>query len=141
MAKPVTYPEIGATLRAALERKGWSIGQLNQKLGKSRSRATVYSWLNGYTAPRLGIRTKLAKLLDLDPAQLAPRQNGELVEAMPLRVTGGAHVAASRNHSDPLFSLTPGADGQARIQLDWTGPRERVLAMARAIMDLSSEEP
>jgi ribosome-binding protein aMBF1 (putative translation factor) len=61
---------IGDKIRAARVHRGWSVVDLAEKLGVTRQ--CVESWEAGKTAPRAQRVTKVARVLDLEPAALLP---------------------------------------------------------------------
>lgn len=126
MATVIRHPEIAAAMREAMERKGLKTADINVHLGLKRAEPQAYNWVSGRSSPAKKIRPQVAKLLDLDVADLTPRPlvtlNGQADAAAALQVR--QPVVRTLAHDQLSFALQ--ADGQARLRLDLVGPAERV---------------
>lgn len=75
------YGHLARVLREALDRKGWSVGELNRRLGRAPSHASIYQYLSARCGPLPGNAEDIAKTLGIPVATLlargeAPAANG-----------------------------------------------------------------
>lgn len=75
------YGGLAKTLREAIDRKGWSVGELNRRLGRAPSHASIYQYLSARCGPLPGHAQQIARALDIPVATLlargeAPATNG-----------------------------------------------------------------
>jgi transcriptional regulator with XRE-family HTH domain len=133
--------ESAALIQQAMELKGLTHRQVARQLGLSdKTGSTVWNWMTGRNAPSPMFRDKLAKLLDLDVSEVAPRDTGitgrPKKKARPKAKPGPAAqaVALYTQHAEvhapvltapraapaaaDLFTATIRADGTMRIKLD-----------------------
>ena len=125
-----------ATIREALKKKGWEISDLNLALGKDRGNALPYHWVNGKGCPSPRYAALVAKALNVDIADLAPRDVREVSLVKPkvdvVRVT--APPPGQRAPGDVLtFSVD--REGNARIKLDAVLPVEQAAPLFRMLLD------
>ncbi|MGP5199988.1 helix-turn-helix domain-containing protein [Brachybacterium alimentarium] len=62
---------LGAVIRDAAEDKGISLSDLAKRAGVSR--ATLYNWADGTSAPTLVGLTKVADVLGIEPSEMLHR--------------------------------------------------------------------
>jgi transcriptional regulator with XRE-family HTH domain len=136
------YGHIATLLRRALDDRGWTVGDLNIKLGIARNSTTVYPWLKGFGAPMPGNRVKLAKLLGVAEDALRARDTdtpeGRRLTGQPTALVvspaPGRAVAGAR-HAGDVLAFTVGTDGYARIKLDVSLPLATATPLLRMLLD------
>jgi transcriptional regulator with XRE-family HTH domain len=106
-------PRIGATLRTALEEKGWSYTRLIAEMRKVAGRqgktlpttaslvAMLSRWLNAHERPSLFYREILSGALGLDEAELESDNGQELAVTLPVDSSGDRLLVVEyRGHVD-----------------------------------------
>ena len=136
-------------IRRYLERENISQSELSRRLGM-RSSSSVHLWTHGLGFPAPAFLAKLAALLQVDKAELLPREGGELVplrkrlppaevEARALEAHLRAPLPASANGArKPLpdvLAYTVAPDGQAELRVVARGPHARMAAVFRLLLD------
>ena len=142
------YGHIAAAIRAGLEKKGWSLSDLNRAIGRPKADTAAYQWRNGKGAPAERNRVLVAKVLDIPEEVLIPRlDDGELPPAaaqipapvrrprsfMPVPLPG-VSLAAHNDLTGPL-AFNVNNDGTARIRLDVTLSHEQAQDLLRMLFE------
>jgi transcriptional regulator with XRE-family HTH domain len=130
------YGGVAAAIRAAMERKGIKPAELNEAIGRERSHASLYHYINGKMAPDTAIRPRLAKALGIPESALRKAALGDGPSASPEPGTALVRLAgppAGRLPDVLTFAIAP--DGTARLRLDYTAPAERGVALLRLLLD------
>lgn len=130
---PPQHPQIAATLREAMERKGLTAGDVAEKLMGTRASSVAYNWVAGRNAPAPKYRAPLAKLLGISVEDLKPRDD------VTYRTNGAAAVtvkapARDMRSAEQQLSFTILSGGQARLRVDVTGPLERISPILLQLM-------
>lgn len=123
---------IAVAIRDFLARKGWKISQLNEAIGLSPERSNVYVWMSGKIAPSSIYQGKLARIMGVPIATLAPKEPSESPGGLPPVLLTGP-TAASRSRD--ILTITFAADGSAHIKLDATLPAPQAMPIVRLLLD------
>lgn len=125
------YKEIAVTLRDAMRAKGLTASTLNEAMGIKRAHPTIYSILNGKTAPSKAYRVMLAKALGVNENQLVskPLMSGQ--EALPValmpRDAPGPESLPSKPGS--LLAFNVDQAGIASIQFNLRLPMAKAIEL------------
>ena len=130
------FGHIAVALRKAMEAKGWSIGDLNQALGRDRAFAGTYAWVGGRGAPSPENAQKVSKLLGIPMTELTKRDADAapkvtLIEPGRSLVTRVSPATTIRD----VLSFKVNTGGEARLQLDATLPVEKAMPLLRMLLD------
>jgi transcriptional regulator with XRE-family HTH domain len=125
--------EVAGNIRQLMKDRGWTVPDLNEKLGMKRSAANVYGWIKAKGAPGAEMQKRLAKLTgtkasDWAPneAQSAPKPGQEIVRVYPPR---------EQKPQPDILSFTVSPEGAARIRLDVTLPVQMAMPLVRMLLD------
>ena len=121
------FSHIAALLRSAMTENQWTVMNLNKLLGMEKHSTNVYQWLNGYGAPNITNRKKLAQLLKVSENELKAKDNVEL------STTAVQSRKAILTHDPLTFAIT--TNGQARIKLDVTVPLDTAVTLLKTLLD------
>lgn len=130
------YGETATVIRQAMERKGMKVTALNAALGYKPSNPTAYYWLNAKSAPGPATRTRLAKILNVDPSSLIPKDEPQ----MPSPPTTLSETASQPVNGTPVLtsqaiSLSISSDGTAELKFNLTLPAKEALRLLVTLTD------
>lgn len=125
---------MAAFIRAELANNGWTMADLNAKLGMSRGSTIAYPWIHASVAPSEDNVTKLLTLFPHAPAGTFLPKEPVTMATYDEPSNNIVPMRSVRNSGNPLqFSVSP--DGTARLQLDVSGPIESMSALLRMLLD------
>ena len=135
------FGHVAATIRAALESKGWTVAELNAALGKERGDAGAYKWISGKGAPNPVNAQRIAKVLNVSTSDLVARDVPEATLAKPLLPAITTTIGEPRKVDGPpakrpeVLSFSVDDEGRARIKLDVSLPVGDATPLLRMLLD------
>jgi transcriptional regulator with XRE-family HTH domain len=130
------YGVVASTIREAMTRKKWTIGDLNKAIGRPPGHTGLYQWINGKGAPGPAFRARIAKALGVPQDRLQRRK----VEGA-VAVAGNPGTALVRlpgpqaGRPAEILQFAILADGSSRLRVDVTATAERGVALLRILLD------
>lgn len=131
-AQVAVYGHIATAMRAYLAEHKLRPSDMNERLGLHRTNTMIYGWINARAAPGPKHRTKLAKLLGIQPQDLLPREGAEILSPAAARAIVKPTPTA---RSPDVLQFSVAADGEARIRLDIQLPVEQATPLLRMLLD------
>ena len=131
------YSDIAVAIREGMARRGWTVGQLNEALGKNKGSPAAYYWYHGRGAPGKDIIPVLARVLQIPIESLQWRNKDKVSTSTNQLVVAPVKtsvVKAAEPNDVVNFNITP--DGKAHIKFEWTMPLEQGNQLFRSVMDL-----
>ena len=134
------FGHIAAALRAVMAQRGWNVPDLIAALGKTRSNAIVYHWLACQGAPSTLQRRLIEKKLGIPAVQLAAREPGAPLPALPRDISPGLPANGDvmpppRRPLADVLSFHVNEHGEARLRLDVTLPMALAIPLLRIVLD------
>lgn len=122
------YSHVTAVIRAALKEKQLSAVEFRKQLGLSRDSTVIYTWINGYSAPKEFLRDKVAEVLGIPAEKLIPAdvvkgsinyKTAEQPQRSHRPSTTIAVIPPQQVGGDGLqMSLVPIGEGMMRLKMD-----------------------
>ena len=128
---------MAAYLREQLSINKWSVGELNSQLGMDRNSTTSYHWIKGNGAPSPEFVKKLNAVFPNAPPGTFQRKLPVHRKGSTKMITDDTNVVPMlrtiRSNNPLLFQVLP--DGNARLQLDISGPLTEMSVLLRMLLD------
>jgi hypothetical protein len=133
------FGHVAISIRKALEAKDWTVGDLNQAMGRERGYAGAYHWMKGKGAPSPAARKEVSKLLGIPEEHLMAKEvkTTSLVALPPPKVAPMTFspVAATAPKVGDVLTFSVDRNGMTRIKLDAVMPLETGAPLLRMLLD------
>jgi hypothetical protein len=129
------FGHVAATVRAALEAKGWGPPEFNQALGKERGDAGCYKWIAGKGAPSPVNAQRIAKVLGVSISDLVAREVKAVTLAKAAITTTIPATPVAPVKRTEVLAFTVDDEGRARIKLDVSLPVADATPLLRMLLD------
>ena len=135
-AQVAQYGHIAALLRAELDRRKWTAGDLNKALGKPPGYSAAYQWLNAKGAPSPQFAKKMGKALDIPWQKLLRNADGAPPPGTDLvRVAERAQGQMAPVRAAEVLHFSVLSDGTTRLRMDMVASVDRGVALLRLLLD------
>ena len=128
---------VAQAIRAAIEARQWTAGDLHEKLGMKRGATMAYAWLAARAVPGPAIRKKVSKLLEIPEKDLLPQalETAPALERERALVPIGGEARRFNKPTTDVLAFNVNSEGMARIRLDVSMPLENAPPLLRLLLD------